>query len=167
MLVQQERTHTTLILRHLVDGGALAAAIDYVGISLFCAQCHGAWHEEISTGNGETNSDWRRHPVNNPIGDGTPLSGGGITITDWTHYSSGTGITDGVNRVPAANAAGGFNQYTADASTDMVFCLSCHFAHGSKYYDILRWDYTSAVASGSQTGRGVASNVGCQQCHNR
>lgn len=48
-----------------------------------------------------------------------------------------------------------------------VFCLTCHFAHGGPYYDNLRWDYTSAVSSGSQSGNGVPSNVGCQLCHNR
>lgn len=52
-------------------------------------------------------------------------------------------------------------------SNHKVFCLSCHFAHGGPYYDALRWNYTSAVSSGSQSGNGIASNVGCQLCHNR
>ena len=48
-----------------------------------------------------------------------------------------------------------------------VFCLSCHFAHGGPHYDALRWDYTSAVSSGSQFGNPIPSNKGCQLCHNR
>lgn len=48
-----------------------------------------------------------------------------------------------------------------------VFCLTCHFAHGGPYYDALRWNYLSAVSPGDQTGIGIASNKGCQLCHNR
>src|SRR3990170_3133773 len=48
-----------------------------------------------------------------------------------------------------------------------VFCLTCHFAHGGPYYDALRWNYLSAVSPGNETGNAVASNIGCQLCHNR
>jgi predicted CXXCH cytochrome family protein len=27
--------------------------------------------------------------------------------------------------------------------TDVIMCLSCHRAHGSPYYKMMRWDYTS------------------------
>ena len=143
-----------------------------VGISAFCAQCHGAWHEGRFSSNKATN-DWNRHPVNNRILDATSLSGGNVDITRFSHYNNtGAGSSKApftstdATKLPAANEDGD-TEYFADTDGSKVFCLSCHFAHGSPYNDILRWDYTSAVSSGSQTGNAIASNTGCQQCHNR
>lgn len=137
----------------------------YVGISLFCAQCHGAWHEMLATTNA-SGDDWTRHPVNNVLDDVSSRSSGGkVDIFDEDSFA---GIADGT-RLPASSTTA--NSYTSQDATDSqtarVFCLSCHFVHGSPNYDILRWDYTSAVSSGSQSGNGVATGTGCQQCHNR
>ncbi|HBR16190.1 MAG: hypothetical protein A3G39_09765 [Deltaproteobacteria bacterium RIFCSPLOWO2_12_FULL_43_16] len=148
-------------------GGTALTGLDGTGYTLmsaFCAQCHSLWHENVTTGN-KTGSDWNRHPVDNRISDTSSASGAGVTITDFTHYN--TNIAAGF-KLPAANDAGSAFYY-ADNSGDKVFCLSCHFAHGSPYYDILRWDYIAQIdaAGGSQTGNGVASVKGCQQCHNR
>ncbi|MDP2682271.1 MAG: hypothetical protein Q8P28_05615 [Deltaproteobacteria bacterium] len=150
------------------------AATNNVGFSAFCAQCHGAWHEAtyaVSAGN-VSGDDWKRHPVNNTLVATTQLSGAGVTIVDFAHYNN-TGdtsrapfTTNDATKLPAANA-GGLARYYADNGNDKVFCLSCHFSHGSIYNDILRWNYTSAVSAGEQTGNSIASNVGCQQCHNR
>ena len=139
------------------DGGT------YVLMSAFCAQCHGAWHERTTATN-ISGSDWARHPVDNRIDDGTESSGAGVNITDFAWYS---GLTGTAVKVPAAQATGAGVTYYADDNADKVFCLSCHFAHGSPYYDILRWNYTSAVSVGSQDGNGVPTGKGCQQCHNR
>ena len=54
-----------------------------------------------------------------------------------------------------------------DIAPPRVFCLTCHFAHGGPYYDALRWDYTASVGSGTESGKGIPSNKGCQLCHNR
>ena len=43
--------------------------------------------------------------------------------------------------------------------TDMVMCLSCHRPHGSRYADLLRWDYSAMDAGGG------GSDVGCFYCH--
>lgn len=146
-------------------GMTLSDNSTYVSMSAFCAQCHGAWHEGFTGSTNKSTNDWARHPVDNRITDGSTTSGAGVTITDFAHYSNNT-INPIGSKVPAANGAGAAVYY-ADNVGDKVFCLSCHFAHGSPYYDILRWNYIAAVDLGSQQGNGVASNRGCQQCHNR
>lgn len=140
--------------------------------SNFCAQCHQNWHESISATN-EVSPDWRRHPVDNPITDTTPNSGAGVQITRFTNYNTNPSgplapdTTTGATKLPAMQATSAGTTYYADDSADRVFCLSCHYAHGGPNNDILRWNYTSAVSAGDQTGNSVATNVGCQQCHNR
>lgn len=143
----------------------------------WCATCHDNWHQEVGGTGNKGASDWNRHPVEiglngSGIGgvavDGFITSGSGTKITDWDHYNNDIqcDVTNGCKRLPAANA-GGMSYYYADNSSDKVFCLSCHFAHGSEYLDSLRWQHASAVSSGSQTGLGINSRIGCQQCHNR
>jgi hypothetical protein len=134
------------------------------GISGFCSDCHNDWHETNQAGNA-SGDDWKRHPVDYVIND-SDTSGSGVDTIDWAHY---TATTDN-DQLPAAHGDGWqtTNAFFGDANNeDKVFCLSCHFAHGGPYYDNLRWDYLSAVGSGSQTAKGVASAIGCQQCHNR
>jgi len=141
--------------------------------SNFCAQCHQNWHESISTTNA-SGDDWKRHPVDNPITDTSPNSGAGVEITRFDNYNTNPvpsplalGTSTGATKLPAMQATGAGAYYFADDAADRVFCLSCHYAHGGPNNDILRWNYTSAVSAGSQTGNAIATNVGCQQCHNR
>ena len=154
-----------------------------VPMSRFCAQCHGAWHEPTagSVNNNvmsTSTNDWTRHPTQRRLTDATPTSGAGITIVEFSHYNNRESLAPDqgqaphtavdATRLPAANVTTvTLASYYADSSDDKVFCVSCHFSHGSKFNDILRWDYTSAVSLGAQTGNPIASNVGCQQCHNR
>ncbi|MBE9502710.1 MAG: hypothetical protein IME96_00870 [Proteobacteria bacterium] len=138
------------------------------GMSGFCAQCHTYWHEAKAPDWGQDNragEDWKRHPVDYVI-NSSDVSGASVNTINWSHYDS---IPAGF-KLPAANAGADLNQefYYADADNeDKVFCLSCHFAHGGPYYDNLRWDYVSAVGNGTQSGNSLASNKGCQICHNR
>ncbi len=135
------------------------------GISNWCATCHDQWHEEIATGN-VNGDDWNRHPVDNLLEDSTLTSGGGVVIVDTANYA--TARTQ--NRaLPVAYTAGQGVFYMRDneETTNKVFCLSCHFAHGGPYYDNLRWDYLAGVDAGSQTANSISSVVGCQLCHNR
>lgn len=165
-----------------------------VTMSIWCAQCHDKWHEQIETGNGpygtteDTFPDWKRHPVRGMMARKSTAgcaAGCHISLLDRQTYSlsviqAGKGLPVTASDYYAGNvyylpyeapcsgsvncmdAVGGSNR-----ANHKVFCLSCHFAHGGPYYDALRWNYTSAVDSGSQTGNGVPSNVGCQLCHNR
>lgn len=138
------------------------------GLSGFCAQCHTFWHEDKAADWGVNNragEDWKRHPVNHVIND-ADVSGANVDTIDWAHYSA---IPQGF-KVPVANGGTDLSQeyYFGDSDNeDKVFCLSCHFAHGGPYYDNLRWNYLSAVDTGSQQVNGIPTNVGCQQCHNR
>lgn len=140
-----------------------------VGISAFCAQCHGAWHEKLADGAGgwsnNTNgaNDWNRHPVNNFLNDGTTASGSGNTIVDTAAY----GFAGTKTSLPTANATTSTKYYMDTAATSKVFCLSCHFAHGGPYNDGLRWNHTASVSSGDQVGNTITSSVGCNQCHNK
>lgn len=133
-----------------------------VGMSRFCAQCHGAWHEAIATGNKNANgSDWNRHPVNEMI-DQMPSGSGIIMIDAQNYFAAAAGV-----KLPVANDSASTKYYMSAYNASKVFCLSCHYAHGGPNNDILRWSYTSAVSAGDQTANGIDSNVGCQLCHNR
>lgn len=141
------------------------------GFSAWCAQCHDDWHQESldQSGTNQSGSDWLRHPVDNPIVDATPNSGGGMAIADFAHYSSSTDkdsapttTETAATILPAAQGAAAGTVYYADDSGDHVFCLSCHFAHAGPYEDALRWDHAPAGAAAA-----VATPVGCEQCHNK
>ncbi len=162
-------------------------------MSQWCAMCHDNWHEFRNTNNkvqwsgfSETGyRDWRRHPVQTTMPRGA-FPGcqigchlGNPVPIDRTNYTNGLIIAGKGLPVTAGGSWSGdtydpvyYLPWNGPAMDDFtvghkVFCLSCHFAHGGPYYDALRWDYLSYVVSGSQFGKGIASNVGCQQCHNR
>ena len=141
----------------------------------WCAQCHSQWHENIVPANIAA-PDWNRHPVSRNVVSSASTSGSGVTIIDWTWYQA-TGDASAVTNNDATGvasklpmmspAASGTKYYGATVGGGYVFCLSCHYAHGGPNFDALRWSHTSTVSAGNQTGNGIASNVGCQQCHNR
>jgi hypothetical protein len=73
------------------------------------------------------------------------------------HWEGGTGTGfDGTIRVPFL--VDGATTYAAativDASTNGVFCLSCHKAHGSAYAFSLTWEMIDRI-----------DRKGCDQCH--
>lgn len=162
-------------------------AANSMGMSLWCASCHTKWHEGNAPGN-VNGSDFNRHPVDWMIetlagaagtcaaGDTAGVLGGAsgdnVCILDTTHYDA---TVAGQSLPTASGQAAADKVYylisgTTGATTqdeNAVMCLSCHFAHGGPYNDNLRWDYTSAVGVGSQTGNGIPSTRGCQLCHNR
>ncbi|HHL40083.1 MAG TPA: hypothetical protein ENJ37_06225 [Deltaproteobacteria bacterium] len=165
------------------DGGTADQAISNYypvnsgdSISNWCATCHDNWHEDIATTNDTGSGDWRRHPVDEIIyapGNANQKSGAGVDIINLSNYTQAL-IAAGKALPVANNASDGSGVYYLDPasynSTDRVFCLSCHFAHGGPYYDNLRWDYLSEVwpgGSAGQSGNSIASTVGCQLCHNR
>jgi len=129
-------------------------------ISYFCAECHGDFHNgtgNLTPSSGSWGSPWLRHPTDYAM----PNSG------EYQHYADASGTADG--------AQTSFNYVTPVASQDVtnvlsavtfsndtiVMCLSCHRAHGTKYSDILRWDYSKMVAGNA----GGYANKGCFACH--
>ncbi|MEW6741573.1 MAG: hypothetical protein AB1486_02345 [Planctomycetota bacterium] len=79
--------------------------------------------------------------------------------TDPEHWNLGTGSGfDGASRVPfvVSGAADFAAASVVDATTNGVFCLSCHKAHGSASAFGMVWRVS-----------GDLDRVGCDQCHNR
>ncbi len=166
-------------------------------MSDWCAQCHDNWHEGISTTNKSayncaeysvTCRDWRRHPVSTVIprraGKGCGrgchpsyldrtnydvnliISGKGLPVTMPQSYTYPPTIPWFVYYL-AWETPCDDTQSCMDSFAENVFCLTCHFAHGGPYYDALRWNYHTDVATGDQRGLGIPSTKGCQLCHNR
>jgi hypothetical protein len=139
------------------------------GIASWCAACHDEWHEDDAAG-GSTNEvnsgeDWRRHPVDNVLEDDDTESGAGVNVVDTSKYT--TAGDAGLPLASSSDAPLVAYLVPGEEGKQRVFCLSCHFAHAGPYLDALRWDYLSSVGQGSQVGKSLASNEGCQLCHNR
>ena len=109
-------------------------------ITDLCTTCHVDMHTVDSGGDGI----WLRHPSDIVI----PNSGEYATYTTYN-------IDAPVGRVTVPATANN----VVTPGTDVVTCLTCHFAHGSDYPDLLRWDYNVIVADGG------SSTEGCFICH--
>jgi len=151
--------------------GAARTAISAIGseantdtISYFCATCHGQYHSGTGVVNGGTVSigtnPWLRHPSDYDMAD----TEAGAEY----HFYNGTSTPASATystEAPVALSTPAVSS-TVDVSTTgeaIVTCISCHRAHGSKYSDLLRWDYNSA--SDSMIAGGGANNTGCFICH--
>lgn len=147
----------------------LAGGNQDTGMSSWCATCHRNWH----VGNTEDiSNDWKRHPTDTALNDITLSSGSGVKITSTTQYTDTTIITWD-KRLPLANVTAAQTyanvtnaNLTANTTDNRVFCLSCHFAHAGPNPDGLRWSH-AAQGNSTAAANAIASNVGCQQCHNR
>ena len=116
-------------------------------MSGFCATCHGYFHLLDSGGGREgigddTVSPFIRHPTDVIL----PNSG------EYSSVSAYSVITP-VARTTVPSTIGS----TVTPGSDVVMCLSCHGAHATNYYKILRWDYKSSTLSTAISG--------CANCH--
>jgi predicted CXXCH cytochrome family protein len=109
-------------------------------MSGLCAECHGNFH---GTGSGDigTASPWLRHPTD------IVLTNSG-EYTNYTSYS----IVAPVARTSLGTINTGGTNNVVTPGTDVVMCLSCHGAHATNYYKLMRWD-------------NQAGNSGCAVCH--
>ena len=87
---------------------------------------------------------WLRHPFDTVIPD----------TGEYASYTS-YNIDAPVGRVIVPDTASDL----VVPGTDVVTCLSCHFAHASDYPDLLRWDYDTIIAGEGDSGEG------CFICH--
>ena len=117
-------------------------------ISGLCAECHGNFH---GTGSGDigTASPWLRHPTD-------------IVLTNSGEYASYTtySIVSPIARPSGAAALATINtstNSTVTPGTDIIMCLSCHGAHATNFYKIMRWDYKGATFA--------IAMYGCGKCH--
>lgn len=102
----------------------------------FCTGCHGKFHTDQGTA-----SPWLRHPSDAVL----PASG------EYSNYKIYN---------PLAPVARSSLQSSPDenvSSGDMVMCLSCHRAHASPYFKMMRWDYKNSNLS--------TALEGCNVCH--
>ncbi len=135
---EQDNTNTS----HNEYKGSTALSPDT--ISYLCSRCHGDFHAWAG-GASEvgTSSPWLRHPTD------IALKGSG-EYANYTTYS----MTAPVARPGPGNVP---DTTRVRPGTDIVMCLSCHRAHASPYYKILRWDYRSSTLSTALSG--------CNICH--
>lgn len=135
------------------------SAFDISTISYLCGQCHGEFHN--GAGMTGSASPWLRHPTDFDLGRATGDeyqyynngSGGTATYSVIAPVAS-TEITE--NPLSTVTVSGGGND------SAIVTCISCHRAHGTRWDDLLRWQYTGEA--GMKAGSG-AGNVGCFICH--
>lgn len=118
------------------------------GISEFCKNCHGNFHETSKAG-GASSSAFERHPTDVLIPNAwsavidyntNPFA---FTSTDWA----------------AVTATAAYPSEAALTDDYRVACVSCHRAHGNGTNDLVRYD-PGTMDAGSGTNQG-----GCENCH--
>ncbi|MBW2740277.1 MAG: hypothetical protein JRE64_15850 [Deltaproteobacteria bacterium] len=118
-------------------------------MSGFCAECHGFYHGSLGTETGGAASPWLRHPTDFVLPS--------IISKEYQYYNEGTGGTAAADYsilAPLArpNLATITSTSKINPGTDIIMCLSCHGAHATKYYKLMRWD-------------NQANMSGCVICH--
>ena len=108
-------------------------------ISYLCGNCHSNFHTDL-IGEVGTTSPWLRHPTD------YTLPGGTTEYAGYTSYSMLAPVArPNLSDLPATPDI-------ARPGTDVIMCLSCHRAHGSPNYKMIRWD-------------NQANMSGCVVCH--
>jgi predicted CXXCH cytochrome family protein len=149
-------------------------------MSGFCATCHGVFHSAgdsgdtytYNTSTGESDlveSDY----VDNGVSGAFLRHPSDWTIPDRDEYSAYTAydVSAPVARVDISIYGSGDPQVagsssnTVVAGTDMVMCLSCHYAHGSDQDYMLRFDYTTMTAGTYSSQAEAQAQGGCLACH--
>ena len=118
-------------------------------ISGFCAECHGFYHGSLGTETGGAASPWLRHPTDFVLPS--------IISKEYQYYNGGAGGTAAADYsmlAPLARPDLATITSTSEINpgTDIIMCLSCHGAHATKYYKLMRWDNQNNMS-------------GCVICH--
>ena len=135
---EQDNTNTS----HNEYQGALDFGITTT-ISYLCGQCHGnagdgGFHNSGGVG---SSSPWLRHPTD-------------IALRNTGEYANYTTYSM-VAPVARPNPDAVLVPTQVTPGTDIIMCLSCHRAHGSPYFKLMRWDYKNWPPG----------NSGCAVCH--
>jgi hypothetical protein len=125
-----------------VDRGAVP---DNQTISYLCAQCHGVFHSISGAGG---SSPWLRHPTDFDMGN----TGGS---TEYRDYPGDASHTYSVIAPVASTDVSSVVSSVTFADDTIVTCISCHRAHGTLYFKLMRWDYKNWPGGTN----------GCNVCH--
>jgi len=136
------------------------------GVSQWCANCHGMYHEPGSGSAFE-------HPIDVPLG--------AAVSQRYNEYRGETNPTGGLlsgaylAEVPFEDPAGRTSSTAGPGPRSRVMCLSCHRAHGSSAPSAGRWDFDVSllVDDGRESGShripnpygDPAQGPLCQKCH--
>jgi hypothetical protein len=148
--------HNEYFGKELVDNPRPALPVTGVeSMSEFCASCHGNFHQYnpgvadagISATAGAAMSPWIRHPTDIEL----PNSGEYSSYISYDVYAPVARTT-----IPSAASPDG-----RVPAKPIVFCLSCHRGHASRYWDSLKFSYGQMTTGNSGAGAGT----GCFACH--
>ena len=124
-------------------------------ISYLCGECHGNYHGHADLGDTDEvggSTPWLRHPADFAF---SGVRDGNYTGSEYAEYN--TPNTDVYSTLaPVAETSPSTTTPTV-TSASIVMCLSCHRAHGSPYYKLMRWEYDSTSLA--------TSLEGCWVCH--
>jgi hypothetical protein len=123
-------------------------------ISSLCGRCHGHFHDPAYF---NASSPHLLHPTDVCLPDTVTVNG--ATADSEYHYYDTYNPLIPVGRQNLASIAdhGLVARDTGGGTGDCVICLSCHRAHGSPNWKMLRWDY--------RTNYNGAGSGGCSTCH--
>jgi hypothetical protein len=140
----------------------------HAGVSAWCANCHGLYHQENSSSLFEHPVDevldsGQRRRYNAYNGDSDPLGGSFATAY--------------LPEVPLEGPATSVTSTEGAGSTDRFHCLTCHRAHASSAPAAGRWDFSvyrlaqDGVVSGSyplaSPYPGAEQGQLCRKCHSQ
>lgn len=119
-------------------------------ISGLCAECHGNYHGTTASEAGSA-SPWYRHPTDTSL----PATGEYATYTSYS-FTAPVARTQSWSGWGSGGSASGTVGPSGNTD-DIVMCLSCHRAHASPYFKMMRWDYKGWPGTGGTNG--------CNVCH--
>jgi hypothetical protein len=131
-------------------------------ISYFCGECHGNFHANSNLGGTSEVGDstpWLRHPADFAF---IGVRDGNYTGSEYAQYNTpNTKVYSTV--APVAEVSPSTNSTVTSAS--IVMCLSCHRAHASPYFKMMRWTYKCWPECKTECTEGYPCTNGCNVCH--
>ena len=128
-------------------------------ISYLCGECHGNFHGASNLGGSAqvgTQSPWFRHPTDVAL----VASGGSPFTTNYTTYDPNIPVAFSTNNTANTTTS------TVGSGSNIIMCLSCHRAHGSPYYKLMRWNIKGTTLLSSPTPNPATDALyGCSKCH--
>lgn len=122
-----------------------SAVPDKQTISYLCGECHGDFHTISGAGG---SSPWLRHPTDFDMGN----TG---TSSEYRDYPGDSSHTYSVVAPVATTDVSSVVSSVTFADDTIVTCISCHRAHGTPYFKLMRWDYKNWPGETN----------GCNVCH--